>query len=63
MGKLKEFYPSGHEGEHESDAYEPAIDFDLLDDEEIASLILSGKCCNQDVVDFYNNEWWDDKHG
>ena len=38
------------------------INFDLYLTAEIHRMIADGTVTNQEVVDFYGNEWWDDKH-
>ena len=35
------------------------MNFDDYTVEEIYKMISDGIITNQDVVDFYNNEWWD----
>ena len=35
-------------------------DFDKYTIKEIHELIEAEIITNQDVIDFYNNEWWDD---
>ena len=35
------------------------MNFDDYTVEEIYKMISEGIITNQDVVDFYNNEWWD----
>lgn len=35
------------------------IDFDQYDVENIYDMITSGYCTREDVVRYYNNEWWD----
>ena len=36
------------------------INFDNYTIEEIHKMISDGIITNQEVIDFYNNEWWDD---
>ena len=36
------------------------INFDLYLTAEIHQMIADGTITNQEVVDFYGNEWWDD---
>jgi hypothetical protein len=36
--------------------------FDDYTTEEIYKMISDGLITNQDVVEFYNNEWWDDEY-
>jgi len=38
------------------------INFDKYTIEEIHDMISDGVITNQEVIDFYNNEWWDEKH-
>ena len=38
------------------------INFDLYPTEEIHRMIADGTVTNQEVVDFYGNEWWDYTH-
>ncbi len=38
------------------------INFDLYLTEEIHQMIANRTVTNQSVIDFYGNEWWDDKH-
>ena len=38
------------------------IDFDLYLTEEIHQMIADGIVTNQEVVDFYGNEWWFDHY-
>jgi hypothetical protein len=33
--------------------------FDNLTTKQIKELINNNLCTNQDVVNYYNNEWWD----
>ena len=33
--------------------------FDNLTAKQIKELINNNLCTNQDVVNYYNNEWWD----
>ena len=33
--------------------------FDNLTTKQIKELINNNLCTNQDVINFYNNEWWD----
>ena len=35
------------------------IEFDEYDVENIYDMIASGYCTREDVVRYYNNEWWD----
>ena len=37
------------------------INFDIYTLEEIDNMIASGICTEQDVIDFYNNEFWRDR--
>ena len=36
-----------------------AINFDELTIPQIKELIKNNICTNEEVVKFYNNEWWD----
>ena len=36
--------------------------FDKYTTEEIHKMISDGIITNQEVIDFYNNEWWDDEN-
>jgi len=33
--------------------------FDNLTTKQIKELIENNLCTNQDVINYYNNEWWD----
>ena len=33
--------------------------FDNLTTKQIKELINNNLCTNQDVINYYNNEWWD----
>ena len=35
------------------------LNFDELTIPQIKELIKLNKCTNEDVVNYYNNEWWD----
>ena len=35
------------------------INFDKLTIPQIKELIKNNVCTNEEVVEFYNNEWWD----
>ena len=35
------------------------LNFDELTTPQIKELIELGVCTNEDVVNYYNNEWWD----
>lgn len=37
------------------------IDFDSYSVPEIKQMIAEGKCTNDDVVHYYNNEFWDEQ--
>lgn len=36
------------------------INFDEYTTEEIKAMISEGKCTEQDVINYYGNEWWDE---
>ena len=36
------------------------MNYDNFSIKEIHEMITKGTTTNQDVVDFYGNEWWDD---
>lgn len=36
------------------------MDYDALTITEIHKLIQDGVITNQEVIDYYNNEWWDE---
>ena len=38
------------------------INFDLYLTDEIHQMIADGTVTNQEVIDFYGNEWWDYTH-
>ena len=38
------------------------MNFDDYTVEEIYKMISDGLITNQDVVEFYNNEWWDQEN-
>ena len=38
------------------------INFDNYTIEEIHEMISKNIVTNQEVIDFYNNEWWDDEN-
>ncbi len=38
------------------------INFDELTISQIKELIKNNICTNEEVVEFYNNEFWDDQH-
>ena len=38
------------------------IDFDLYTTSEIHHMIAKGDVTNDEVIAFYNNEWWDFEH-
>tara|TARA_R110000803_G_scaffold173625_4_gene236351 strand:- start:685 stop:825 length:141 start_codon:yes stop_codon:yes gene_type:complete len=40
---------------------ENEIDFDEYGLGELQTLIANGEIKNEDVVDYYNNEWWSDE--
>ena len=37
------------------------LNFDELTASEIKNMITEGIITNRDVVDYYNNEWWDEQ--